>query len=98
MGVKLVGLSCDSAEDHAAWIKDVEAHGGAPVPFPMVADADRKIAVTYNMLSQESKDAAGLPVTVRSLYIIGPDKKIKLILTYPPSYVGCCTAPVCASR
>jgi alkyl hydroperoxide reductase subunit AhpC len=58
---------------------------GQDVTYPILADADRSIAVQLGMLSREHMDAAGLPLTVRSVHIIGPDKKVKLIIAYPAS-------------
>jgi alkyl hydroperoxide reductase subunit AhpC len=82
---KVIALSVDSVEDHLGWVKDVEAYGGegSKVTYPIIADKDRKIAHLYNMLPVD--DQPGMPVTVRSVFIIGPDRKAKLIFTYPPS-------------
>jgi len=86
--VKLIGLSIDPVEDHERWSHDIEETQGAPVKYPMIADTDLKVAKLYNMLpADEPGTAAGRTAatnqTVRSLFIIGPDKKIKLMLTYP---------------
>jgi alkyl hydroperoxide reductase subunit AhpC len=82
---KVIALSVDSVEDHLGWAKDVEAYGGegCKVTYPIIADKDRKIAHLYNMLPVD--DQPGMPMTVRSVFIIGPDRKAKLIFTYPPS-------------
>jgi alkyl hydroperoxide reductase subunit AhpC len=80
-GCKVIGLSCDSVEDHHAWSKDIEETQGTAPNFPMLADADRKVATLYDMIPPEAPDT----LTVRSVFIIGPDKKIKLMLTYPAS-------------
>lgn len=85
---KIIGLSIDSVEDHQAWIKDIEATQGHPVTYPMIADTNLEIAKLYNMLpADESGTATGRTATtnatVRSVFIIAPDKKIKLMLTYP---------------
>ena len=81
--VKLIALSCDSAEDHAGWIKDIKAAKGADVTFPIIADGSRETAVLLGMLDEEEKDAAGIPATVRKVFVVGPDRKIKLQLIYP---------------
>jgi alkyl hydroperoxide reductase subunit AhpC len=85
---KLIGLSIDPVESHQGWVKDIEETQGATVKYPMIADTDLAVAKLYNMLpAEESGGAAGRTAatnaTVRSVFIIGPDKKIKLMLTYP---------------
>lgn len=84
-GVKLCGFSCNDAFSHAAWIKDIYAATGGQVDFPMVCDPNRKVACQLNVLDETNKDAAGLPMTVRSVYILKPDKSIALTMTYPAS-------------
>ena len=79
--VKVIGLSVDPLESHAGWAKDIEETQGAAVNFPMIADPDKKIADLYDMIHPNASDTA----TVRSVFVIGPDKKIKLTLTYPAS-------------
>ncbi|GAB3913807.1 peroxiredoxin [Mucilaginibacter boryungensis] len=79
--VKVAALSVDSAESHQGWIKDINETQDVEVTFPIIADEDRKIAEAYDMIHPN----ASLNATVRSLFIIGPDKKIKLIITYPAS-------------
>ena len=79
--VKVIGLSVDSIEDHKAWVGDIEETQGTALNFPMIADADGSIATAYGMIHPNS-DAKQ---TVRSLFVIGPDKKIKLKIEYPPS-------------
>ena len=85
---KIIGLSVDSVEDHLAWSKDIEETQGHAVNFPMIGDTDLAVAKRYCMLpayeegTAEGRTAA-TNATVRSVFIIGPDKKIKLILTYP---------------
>ena len=85
---KIIGLSVDSVEDHLEWVKDIEETQGHPVTFPLIGDTDLAVAKTYNMLpaeeegSSEGRTAAN-NATVRSVFIIGPDKRIKLMLTYP---------------
>jgi alkyl hydroperoxide reductase subunit AhpC len=80
-GVKVIGLSVDPIESHERWEKDIEETQGNQVNFPMIADPDRKISELYGMIHP-----ASLPLlTVRSVFVIGPDKKVKLTITYPPS-------------
>lgn len=80
-GVKVIGLSVDPLDSHEGWSKDIEETQGAKVNFPMIADADRKIADLYDMIHPNASDT----FTVRSVFVIGPDKKVKLTLTYPAS-------------
>jgi alkyl hydroperoxide reductase subunit AhpC len=79
--VKIVGLSVDPLEAHAGWAKDIEETQGAAINFPMIADHDRAVADLYDMIHPNASDT----FTVRSVFIIGADKKIKLMLTYPAS-------------
>jgi len=85
---KLIGLSIDPVEDHVKWAGDIEETQGAKVKYPLIGDTDLAVAKLYNMLPAEepgSSDGrtAATNATVRSVFIIGPDKKIKLMLTYP---------------
>ena len=80
-GVKVIGLSVDALESHEGWAKDIEETQGTAVNFPMIADADKTVANLYEMIHPNASETA----TVRSVFIIGPDKKIKLMLTYPAS-------------
>src|SRR5829696_6387846 len=80
-GVKVIGLSVDPLDSHAGWAKDIEETQGTALNFPVIADHDRKIADLYDMIHPNANDT----FTVRSVYIIGPDKKVKLMLTYPAS-------------
>jgi alkyl hydroperoxide reductase subunit AhpC len=80
-----VGLSVDSAKNHTSWIQDINEIVGTDLTYPIIADEDRKVAVLFDMLNEEHLDDKGVPVTVRSVFFIGPDKKIKAIITYPPS-------------
>lgn len=89
-GVKLIGLSMDSVEDHKRWSHDIEETQGHKVNFPMIGDTDLKIAKVYGMLPADAGDSAtGRTAadnqTVRSTFVIGPDRKIKLMFTYPMS-------------
>ena len=79
--VKVIGLSVDPLDSHAGWAKDIEETQGAAVNFPMIADPDKTVANLYDMIHPNASDTA----TVRSVFIISPDKKIKLTLTYPAS-------------
>jgi len=79
--VKVIGLSVDSVEDHHAWASDIEETQGCAVNFPMIADEDRVVSGLYGMIHPNADDT----LTVRSVFIIGPDKKVKLTLTYPAS-------------
>jgi len=79
--VKIIGLSVDPIEDHKGWSKDIEETQGAALNFPLIADADRKVSDLYGMIHPNADDT----LTVRSVFVIGPDKKIKLMLTYPAS-------------
>jgi alkyl hydroperoxide reductase subunit AhpC len=87
---KIIGLSVDSVDDHRRWIKDIEETQGAKVTYPMIGDPELKIAKLYDMLPAEAQgEAKGRTpndnATVRSVFLIGPDKKIKLMLVYPMS-------------
>ena len=84
---KLIGLSIDSVEDHNLWKKDIEDVQGTSVNYPLIADEDLKIAKLYNMLpAQEEPGKSRTAITnatVRSVFLIDPDKKIRMMLTYP---------------
>ncbi|KQV28049.1 peroxidase [Rhizobium sp. Root1203] len=87
-GVKIIGLSVDPLERHAGWMKDIEETQGVRLNYPMIADADYAVSKRYNMLpalvSGDPTDrTAADNQTVRNVFVIGPDKKIKLILVYP---------------
>lgn len=86
---KIIGLSIDPVDSHEKWEKDIEETQGAKVDYPMIGDVDLKVAKLYNMLPAEEAPAEGRTAatnqTVRTVFIIGPDKKIKLMLTYPMS-------------
>jgi 1-Cys peroxiredoxin 6 len=84
-GMKLMALSCDSVESHNEWVKDLESYGKVKVRFPIIADENRTLAKQLRMLDPDEKDPANLPVTVRACFVFGPDGKVKLTLTYPPS-------------
>ena len=85
---KLIGLSVDPVENHSKWADDIEETQGAAVNYPMIGDTDLAVAKLYNMLPAEEAGTsegrtAATNATVRSVFIIGPDKKIKLMMTYP---------------
>jgi len=86
-GVKVAALSCNALGEHNQWLEDVVAHceNKVTIDFPIIADESREIAVKYGMLDPEIKDKVGLPLTCRAVFIIGPDKKLKLSLNYPAS-------------
>jgi alkyl hydroperoxide reductase subunit AhpC len=79
--VKVLGLSVDSLKDHKRWAADIEQTQGHALNFPLVADPSREISDLYGMVHPNADDTA----TVRSVFVIGPDKKVKLTLTYPMS-------------
>lgn len=79
--VKIIGLSVDPLEDHLGWTKDIEETQSCTMNFPMIADPDKTVANLYEMIHPNASDT----FTVRSVFVIGPDKKIKLTLTYPAS-------------
>jgi thioredoxin-dependent peroxiredoxin len=80
-GVKVIGLSVDPVDSHVAWEKDIEETQGQAVNFPMIADPDRKVADLYDMIHPNASDT----LTVRSLFVIDPNHKIRLMITYPAS-------------
>ena len=89
-GCKIIGLSVDPVSNHAEWAKDIEETQGHAVTYPMIGDTELKIAKLYDMLpAEETGTSQGRTpadnATVRSVFIIGPDKKIKAMLTYPMS-------------
>src|SRR6266536_2072927 len=86
--VKIIGLSVDAMDDHARWLKDIEETQGAAPNFPIISDADFKVSKLYGMLPAEISGEAAQRTpadnqTVRNVFVIGPDKKVKLIFVYP---------------
>ncbi len=79
--VKLIGVSVDPLDSHQGWVKDIEDTQGAALNYPLIADPDHKVADLYDMIHPNANDT----LTVRSVFIIGPDKKVKLMITYPAS-------------
>lgn len=89
-GAKILAVSVDKVEDHNRWTKDIEDVGGAKVKYPIIGDTELKVAKLYDMLPGDAGNTSegrtpALNATVRNVYIIGPDKRIKLILIYPMS-------------
>ncbi len=86
---KVIGLSVDKVDDHDRWAQDIKETQGHAVNFPMIGDYNLEVSKLYNMLPAEEVDTEGRTAvtnaTVRTVFIIGPDKKIKLMLTYPMS-------------
>ncbi len=85
---KIIALSIDSTGDHDKWLKDVEEVGGSAVNYPVIADTDLKVAKLYNMFPADETGAAEgrtamTNATVRSVFVVGPDKNIKLMIVYP---------------
>ena len=78
---KVIAVSVDPIESHGGWIKDINETQNASVDFPLIADKDRSVALLYDMIHPNADATA----TVRTLFVIGPDKKVKLTFTYPPS-------------
>jgi alkyl hydroperoxide reductase subunit AhpC len=79
--VKVIGLSVDPVTSHVEWEKDIAETQGSAVNFPMIGDPDRRVATLYDMIHPNANDT----LTVRSVFVVGPDKKVKLTLTYPAS-------------
>ena len=79
--VKVIGLSVDPVDSHTKWEDDIAETQGTPVNFPMIGDPERKVADLYDMIHPNASDT----LTVRSVFVIGPDNRVKLTLTYPAS-------------
>jgi alkyl hydroperoxide reductase subunit AhpC len=86
---KIIGLSIDPVADHKRWVGDIEETQGAKVSYPLIGDADLTVAKLYDMIHPNASGAAPRTAadnaTIRSVFVIGPDKKVKLMLTYPMS-------------
>src|SRR5690606_13083188 len=86
---KVMGVSVDNVEDHRKWMRDIEAFAGAPTDFPIIDDSSLQVSKLYDMFPAdaylEKGRVASDSATVRTVYIIGPDKKIRLMMTYPMS-------------
>ncbi|VDM64536.1 unnamed protein product [Angiostrongylus costaricensis] len=87
--VQMIALSCDSAESHRSWIRDILAYAEVPhitinnFPFEIIADEDRRLATELGMLDPAEKDSAGIPLTARAVFIIDPKKKLRAQILYP---------------
>lgn len=79
--VKIIGLSVDPADSHSRWAEDIRETQGTALNFPVIADSDREVSGLYDMIHPNASET----FTVRSVYVIGPDKKVKLMITYPAS-------------
>lgn len=79
--VKVIAVSVDPMDSHHAWIKDIEETQKVEMNFPIIADEDRKVAELYDMIHPNASEK----FTVRTVFVVGPDKKVKLTLTYPPA-------------
>lgn len=89
-GVKIIGLSVDATDDHERWARDIEETQGTAPNYPIIGDSDFHVSQLYGMLSGDTSGEAGARTaadnqTVRNVFVVGPDKKIKLILIYPMS-------------
>jgi thioredoxin-dependent peroxiredoxin len=80
-GVKVIGLSVDPVTDHRKWASDIAETQGAALNFPLIGDPDRRVSQLYDMIHPKANET----LTVRSVFVIGPDKKVKLTITYPAS-------------
>lgn len=85
--VKMIALSIDSVEDHRKWSEDIMAYNqekaSCPLPYPIIADDKRELAVLLGMLDPDERDKDGMPLTARCVFIVGPDKRLKLSVLYP---------------
>eukprot|EP00095_Tigriopus_kingsejongensis_P008285 snap_masked-scaffold980_size74003-processed-gene-0.9 protein:Tk08285 transcript:snap_masked-scaffold980_size74003-processed-gene-0.9-mRNA-1 annotation:"Peroxiredoxin-6" len=83
-GIKLIALSCDDVESHKGWIEDIKAYNKLDTfGYPILADPKREVATLYGMMDPDEKDAAGMPLTCRAVFVIGADKRLKLSILYP---------------
>lgn len=89
--VKLIALSCDSVDSHHSWIKDIGSYEPKleitekGLPYPIIADPKRDIAFRLGMMDAVAKDSAGMALTARAVFVVGPDRKLKLSILYPAS-------------
>lgn len=86
LGVKIIALSCNSVESHRKWIEDIKAYGELTeeeFPYPIIEDESRKLATSLGMLDPAELDSRGIPVTARAVFIIDPNKKMRLSILYP---------------
>lgn len=84
-GVKMCAVSCNDAQTHSDWIKDIQEFGSlkGKFPYPIIDDVNRELATKLGMLDPAEKDSKGMAVTARAVFVIGKDKKMKLSLLYP---------------
>ena len=85
-GVKVIAISCDRVEIHHQWIKDIKIKAKYyydDFPYPILSDENRNIAIILNMIDPNEKDAQGIPLPARAVFIIGPDKTMRLSILYP---------------
>ncbi|XP_029639939.1 peroxiredoxin-6 [Octopus sinensis] len=82
--VKLCALSCDDVESHNGWIRDIKSYAKlSEFPYPIISDKTRTLATKLKMIDPDEKDVAGMPLTARAVFVVGPDKKLKLSILYP---------------
>ncbi|UYV77985.1 PRDX6 [Cordylochernes scorpioides] len=84
--VKLIALSCDNVDSHKSWSKDIESITKSEechIEFPIISDPNREVAVKLDMLDPDERDASGMPLTCRAVFVIAPDKTMKLSILYP---------------
>jgi 1-Cys peroxiredoxin 6 len=84
-GVKMIALSCNDVESHKGWIDDIKSFGNikSKFPYPIIDDKSRQLANLFGMIDPDEIDSAGLPLTARAVFVIGPDKKMKMSILYP---------------
>jgi len=83
-GVKVVALSCDDVDSHVGWIDDIKAHNKLDsFDYPIIADPKRELATKFGMIDPDEKTSTGMPLTCRAVFVISPDKKLKLKILYP---------------
>lgn len=82
--VKLIALSCDDVSSHKGWIEDIKAYNSLDnFDYPIIADPKREVAKLFGMMDPDEKDATGMPLTCRAVFVIGKDKRLKLSILYP---------------
>jgi alkyl hydroperoxide reductase subunit AhpC len=84
-GVKMIGLSANDLSSHDKWVDDINEVSNTNLQFPIIADADRKVAFLYDMINEEDMDKQAIAFTIRSVFVIDPAKKIRLTMMYPAS-------------
>jgi len=84
-GVKMIGLSANDLTSHDSWVKDINEVGNTNLQFPIIADADRKVAFLYDMVTEDDMAKPEIAFTIRSVFVIDPAKKIRLTMMYPAS-------------